>query len=170
MALITMIPYLIIEIALQGDVPNWLNYLLCAFPPYCLYYSLFRLSFLQFVYTDVPLLKIFSFSDGIGTIMVIVLIECVILLLLIIYMDFLSEQVRYYIKMKLHKEQKYEELHHLVNSDEEVLSESGRLDDLSPKNFVILLKHIWKIFSGSPATCTFIFFYLIFVTFIQYFY
>ena|SRR3990167_4861864 len=150
-----MVPYLIIEIALQGQVPNWLNYMLCAFPPYCLYYSLFVLSLLQFVYVDVPFLKIFSFSDGIGTIILIMIIECAFLLILIIYFDFLSAQLLYHIKLKLHKEQKYEELQHMVNSDADVLSESGRLDDLSPKDFVILLKHIWKIFTASPSkTCT----------------
>lgn len=152
MALLTLIPYLIVEIAFQGQVPQWINYVLCIFPPYCLYYSIFRLSFAVFLKGGLGFVDTFAFNDaGLGGIFLIMLVECIVLVGAIIFLDFGFDSLKNIIMSRVSSYRfTFDET--LVESDEDVKEESSRVDQMEITDASIIIKHVWKAFKGSDET------------------
>lgn len=152
MALLTVIPYLVIEVGFKGNVPHYINYILCIFPPYCLYYSIFRLSFAVFLKGGLSFSETFAFDDGgLGIIFIIMIAEIIFFILFLIVLDFCSDKIKNYIKQKYSKI-KYSFDPELVKADDDVKREMDRINDLDPSDYPILIQHVWKVFANSKET------------------
>ena len=156
--LLVMIPYVVIQVGYQGRVPDWVNYAMCIFPPYCLYYSMFRLSLAVFTHQGLTFMETFSFTQyGLGGILTIMLAECVILLLLLVWMDYGLDVFKNRVGKKV-SALRFEFDQSIVKNDDDVLHEKERLDreeDREAKGNAIFLQHIWKAYkASSEITCT----------------